>query len=109
MKPSETHEAAAVREIRRDWLTSGGALDTRARLQNSEGMCMTSRNDSSWLALLRSCLKLPVRRPPRSRPSGTSPLRIGVQDDILSQFKSWRGRDGNDPSFDIAKDAERRF
>ncbi len=23
--------------------------------------------------------------------------------------KTWRGRDGNDPSFDIAKDAERRF
>jgi hypothetical protein len=24
-------------------------------------------------------------------------------------FENWRGRDGNDPSFDIAKDAERRF
>jgi hypothetical protein len=24
-------------------------------------------------------------------------------------FKNWRGRDGNDPSVDIAKDADQRF
>jgi hypothetical protein len=25
------------------------------------------------------------------------------------EFKNWRGRDGNDPSVDIAKDADQRF
>ncbi len=28
---------------------------------------------------------------------------------LAFEFENWRGRDGNDPSFDIAKDAERRF
>jgi hypothetical protein len=26
-----------------------------------------------------------------------------------SEFRIWRGRDGNDPSVDIAKDADQRF
>ena len=25
------------------------------------------------------------------------------------KFKNWRGRDGNDPSVEIAKDADQRF
>jgi hypothetical protein len=25
------------------------------------------------------------------------------------EYKNWRGRDGNDPSVDIAKDADQRF
>ncbi len=25
------------------------------------------------------------------------------------EFRNWRGRDGNDPSVDIAKDADQRF
>jgi len=29
--------------------------------------------------------------------------------DIRFVFKNWRGRDGNDPSVDIAKDADQRF
>jgi len=28
---------------------------------------------------------------------------------LLAKFKNWRGRDGNDPSVDIAKDADQRF
>ena len=31
------------------------------------------------------------------------------QPDISFVFKNWRGRDGNDPSVDIAKDADQRF
>ena len=32
--------------------------------------------------------------------------RSGLERSIL---KNWRGRDGNDPSVDIAKDADQRF
>jgi len=28
---------------------------------------------------------------------------------VYFEFKNWRGRDGNDPSVDIAKDADQRF
>jgi hypothetical protein len=28
---------------------------------------------------------------------------------VRIEFKDWRGRDGNDPSVDIAKDADQRF
>ncbi len=28
---------------------------------------------------------------------------------VLFRIYSWRGRDGNDPSVDIAKDADQRF
>jgi hypothetical protein len=27
----------------------------------------------------------------------------------FTDFENWRGRDGNDPSVDIAKDADQRF
>ena len=27
----------------------------------------------------------------------------------FTEFENWRGRDGNDPSVDIAKDADQRF
>src|SRR5438445_8389092 len=29
--------------------------------------------------------------------------------DVRVKFENWRGRDGNDPSLDIAKDADQRF
>ncbi len=29
--------------------------------------------------------------------------------DVRVKFENWRGRDGNDPSVDIAKDADQRF
>ena len=28
---------------------------------------------------------------------------------MAAQIRNWRGRDGNDPSVDIAKDADQRF
>jgi hypothetical protein len=28
---------------------------------------------------------------------------------VTPQIRNWRGRDGNDPSVDIAKDADQRF
>jgi hypothetical protein len=34
-------------------------------------------------------------------------VRTGSSVDF--EFKDWRGRDGNDPSVDIAKDADQRF
>jgi len=34
---------------------------------------------------------------------------FGVRGIVGSELKVWRGRDGNDPSVDIAKDADQRF
>ena len=33
----------------------------------------------------------------------------GIGRDVRVKFENWRGRDGNDPSVDIAKDADQRF
>ena len=41
-----------------------------------------------------------IRRP--ENPIGWLMLSTGI-------FENWRGRDGNDPSVDIAKDADQRF
>ena len=35
--------------------------------------------------------------------------RAAISHRYQVRIQNWRGRDGNDPSFDIAKDAERRF
>jgi len=34
---------------------------------------------------------------------------VSHEDELLAKFKNGRGRDGNDPSVDIAKDADQRF
>jgi hypothetical protein len=34
---------------------------------------------------------------------------LGVRRVLGVEFRVWRGRDGNDPSVDIAKDADQRF
>jgi len=34
---------------------------------------------------------------------------FGVLGIVGFEFKGWRGRDGNDPSVDIAKDSDQRF
>jgi len=36
-------------------------------------------------------------------------LIFGVRGIVSFEFKVWRGRYGNDPSVDIAKDADQRF
>jgi hypothetical protein len=49
----------------------------------------------------------PSERPLASLPDfGQSPA-LGAA--VTALIQNWRGRDGNDPSVDIAKDADQRF
>jgi hypothetical protein len=55
----------------------------------------------AWLSLLS--------KPCYAGASRELPSLKGVKSQWCVRIENWRGRDGNDPSFDIAKDAERRF
>jgi hypothetical protein len=37
------------------------------------------------------------------------PSVAGNRHGVTGRIRNWRGRDGNDPSVDIAKDADQRF
>jgi hypothetical protein len=50
---------------------------------------------------------MPSERPPATLTDGRQ--RPGTANPITAQIQNWRGRDGNDPSVDIAKDADQRF